>query len=93
MQAAIAGIAAADKSPLLIGRCLACAALRPCGRDRQRYEKRQLDGGREPARPNHEIIHDRNLQYDDDEDSAACQPEIKGLVGKLFVGVDHWRTG
>ena len=59
----------------------------------QRYEKRQLDGGREPARPNHEIIHDRNLQYDDDEDSAACQPEIKGLVGKLFVGVDHWRTG
>ena len=27
----------------------------------------------------------RNLQYDNDEDSAACQPEIKGLVGKVFV--------
>jgi hypothetical protein len=33
------------------------------------------------------------LQYDNDEDSAACQPEIKGLVGKLFVRLGHWRTG
>ena len=46
--------------------------------------------GREPARPNHEVIHDGNLQYDDDEDSGARQPEIKGLVDELFVGLGHW---
>jgi hypothetical protein len=33
------------------------------------------------------------LQYDDDEDSAAGQPEIKGLIDELFVGLGHWRTG
>jgi hypothetical protein len=41
----------------------------------------------------HQVIHDCDLQYDDDEDSAARQPEIKGLIDELFVGLGHWRTG